>query len=178
MLDEILTTKQEILFKVCTSCKEKKPVDQFYVKRRARDGYHQWCKKCKDGKFNELLTNNPIAFVRRLYQMTRVKSNREKKVAVLVDMNEFVEIWKEQYEKFGMKCPYSGIEMTTKKGHGKMFTNVSVDRYDNNKPYQDGNIVFCCMVVNRMKQELPIHDFWLICKNVAENNFIKELSTY
>jgi hypothetical protein len=106
------------------------------------------------------------------------KTRREKKNEITLSMNEFIEIWKEQYEKFGMKCPYSGIEMTFKKGQGKMFTNISVDRYDNNKPYQDGNIVFCCMVINRMKQELHITDFWNICKNVAENNSINQLNIY
>jgi hypothetical protein len=34
------------------------------------------------------------------------------------------------------------------------------------------------MVVNRMKQELPIDEFWRICKSVAENNSIKDLSVY
>ena len=68
--------------------------------------------------------------------------------------------------------------MTFQKGQGKLFFNISVDRYNNDKPYQDGNIVFCCMVINRMKQELPIDEFWKICKNVAENNSIKDLSVY
>ena len=178
MQDETLTTKRAISFKTCTLCKKEKPVDQYYVKSKAKDGLHQWCKKCKESKANEAQSKNPIAFVRRLYQMTLTKFKREKKNEILVEMNEFIEIWKEQYDKFGMKCPYSGIEMTFKKGHGKMFTNISVDRYNNDKPYQDGNIVFCCMVVNRMKQELHINDFWKICKNVAENNSINQLNIY
>jgi hypothetical protein len=178
MHDETLTTKQAISYKTCTLCKKQKPTNLFYAKTLAKDGLHQWCKKCKNDKLNETHSKSSIAFVRRLYQMVVSKTRREKKNEITLGMNEFIEIWKEQYEKFGMKCPYSGIEMTFKKGHGKMFTNISVDRYDNDRPYQDGNIVFCCMVVNRMKQELHINDFWNICKNVAENNSINQLNIY
>lgn len=175
---EALTTEQEIFYKVCTSCKQKKETNLFYAKALAKDGLHQWCKKCKDDKMNEAYSKNSITFVRRLYQMVVCKTRREKKNEITLSMNEFIEIWKEQYEKFGMNCPYSGIEMTFKKGAGKMFYNLSVDRFNNTKPYEDGNIVFCCMVVNRMKQELPINEFWKICKNVAENNSIKDLCVY
>ena len=126
---------------------------------------------------NESYSKNSFAFVRRLYQMTRYQQKQRNK-GLQLTMDEFIQIWKEQYDKFGMKCPYSGIEMTFKKGSGKMFTNISVDRYDNDKPYQDGNIVFCCMVINRMKQELPIETFWDICKRVVENNQINKLDTY
>ena len=178
MHDETLTTKQGNSFKTCTLCKEQKPTNLFYVKALAKDGLHQWCKKCKDYRSNESYSKNSNAFVRRLYQMVLCKFKREKKNEITLTMNEFIDIWKEQYEKFGMKCPYSGIEMTFKKGAVKVFNNISVDRYDNNKPYQDGNIVFCCMVVNRMKQELHINDFWKLCKNVAENNSINQLNIY
>lgn len=177
MLDATLTTKQAISYKTCTFCKERKPVHLFYVKTNSKDGFHQWCKKCKDVKMNESYSKNSFAFVRRLYQMTRYQQKQRKK-GLQLSMDEFIQIWKEQYDKFGMKCPYSGIEMTFKKGSGKMFTNISVDRYDNDKPYQDGNIVFCCMVINRMKQELPIEIFWDICKKVVENNQINKLDTY
>ena len=175
---EALTTEQVISYKTCTRCKKQKTINLFYVKSISKDGLHQWCKKCKDDKLNESYSKNSIAFVRRLYQMVVSKTRREKKNEITLSMNEFIEIWKEQYEKFEMNCPYSGIEMTFKKGEGKLFYNISVDRFDNTKPYEDGNIVFCCMVVNRMKQELPIDEFWKICKNVAENNSIKDLSVY
>ena len=45
---EALTTEQEIFYKVCTSCKQKKETNLFYAKALAKDGLHQWCKKCKD----------------------------------------------------------------------------------------------------------------------------------
>ena len=116
---EALTTEQVIFYKVCTSCKQKKETNLFYAKALAKDGLHQWCKKCKDDKMNEAYSKNSIAFVRRLYQMVVSKTRREKKNEITLSMNEFIEIWKEQYEKFEMNCPYSGIEMTFKKGEGK-----------------------------------------------------------
>lgn len=177
MLDAILTTKQAIFYKTCTKCKQVKENTLFYKRTISKDNLHSWCKECKDNHMKNKFSANPVAFVRRLHQMM-VSQQKARKTKVEVTVNEFIQIWNEQYEKFGMKCPYSGIEMTYKKGVGKLFYNISVDRFDNTKPYQDGNIVFCCMVVNRMKQELSIDEFWKICKSVTENNAIKDLYTY
>ena len=177
MNEETLTTEQEIFYKVCTKCKQKKEKTSFFKRTATKDNLHSWCKDCKNKQMEIKFSSNPISFIRRLFQMMMYQQKR-RLIKVEVNINEFIQIWVEQYERFGMKCPYSGIEMTFKKGHGKMFYNISVDRFDNTKPYEDGNIVFCCMVVNRMKQELPIHDFWKICKSVAENNSIEDLSTY
>jgi hypothetical protein len=174
---EASTTAQEIFYKVCTNCKQKKETSLFHLKSAGKDGLSPWCKSCKNQETNNRYSKNAVSFVRRLYQMMWCQQKR-RKINIQITMNEFIQIWNEQYEKFGMNCPYSGIEMTFKKGEGKLFYNISVDRFDNTKPYEDGNIVFCCMVVNRMKQELPIDEFWRICKSVAENNSIKDLSVY
>lgn len=32
--------------KLCSSCKEIKPISEFWHNRRAADGYHYWCKSC------------------------------------------------------------------------------------------------------------------------------------
>lgn len=177
MQDGTLMTKQGIFYKTCTKCKQVKENTLFYKRTLSSDSLHSWCKECKDNHMDNKHSASPVAFVRRLHQMM-VSQQKARKTKVQVTINEFIQIWTEQYEKFGMKCPYSGIEMTYKKGVGKLFYNISVDRFDNTKPYQDGNIVFCCMVVNRMKQELSIDEFWKICKSVTENNAIEDLYTY
>jgi hypothetical protein len=43
--------------KVCTNCKEKKKVTEFFKNKTTEDGYHYWCKECKskaNRKYNEL----------------------------------------------------------------------------------------------------------------------------
>tara|TARA_R100000365_G_C2696106_1_gene36216 strand:- start:151 stop:396 length:246 start_codon:yes stop_codon:yes gene_type:complete len=75
--------------------------------------------------------------------------------------------WKKQYDQKGLKCPLSGVTMTHTWKQGEMTTNISVDRIDNDKDYELGNIQFVCAQANRMKGDLS-HDqlkFWT--RNIA-----------
>ncbi len=68
------------------------------------------------------------------------------------------------------KCAKTGITMTHLKGSGKVDTNVSVDRIDNNiKEYNKDNIQLVCYRYNIMKHEMdePSLAFW--CKTILQH---------
>jgi len=172
MNEETSTTERAINYKVCTNCKELKLKTFFYsVAHSVR--LHSWCKTCKLREQKASWSKNSISFVRRLYQMTRKRLKIFEKYELLITCSEFLDIWKEQYDKFGLRCPYSNLKMTHVLGNVARMYNISVDRIDSNKPYIDGNIVFCCAIVNRMKQELSVKDFYLICKSIGKNNKVQ-----
>ena len=49
-----------------------------------------------------------------------------------------------------------------KRKSGTIKTNLSVDRLDNNKGYEEGNVIFCCAGCNNRKNQVLIQD----CKNI------------
>jgi len=57
-----------------------------------------------------------------------------------------------------------------KDGTGHHNTNISIDRYDNNKGYVSGNIRLVCLAVNMMKYTMDLDEFVQWCKFIAENN--------
>ena len=173
MNEEALTTEQETFYKICTLCKNKKLKTFFYFKAHSKVKLDSWCKPCKLKKQKASWSKNSISFVRRVYQMTRKRLKTEKKHELLITCSEFLDIWKEQHDKFGLRCPYSNLKMTHVLGNVARMYNISVDRIDSNKPYEDGNIVFCCAIVNRMKQELSVKDFYSICKSISKNNKVQ-----
>ena len=75
------------------------------------------------------------------------------------DYDEFFNCWKEQQKIYGIKCPYTGIEMTRIKGinkdqslkRKKTYTNISKDRILSSRPYSKKNIMFVCWGINNTK---------------------------
>lgn len=72
--------------------------------------------------------------------------------------DEFFNCWKEQEKIYGMKCPYTGIEMTRIKGinidgvkRKSTPTNISRDRILSSRPYSKENIMFISWGVNNSK---------------------------
>ena len=68
--------------------------------------------------------------------------------------DEFFNCWKEQEKIYGMKCPYTGIEMTRIRGINsgkKTFTNISKDRILSSRAYSKQNLMFICWGINSSK---------------------------
>ena len=50
------------------------------------------------------------------------------------------------------KCGYTGLELTRgKKGLGMLSTDVTIDRIDNTRPYEKGNVIAVSNVANNFK---------------------------
>jgi hypothetical protein len=71
---------------------------------------------------------------------------------------EFFNCWIEQQKIYGIKCPYTGIEMTKIKGinlneykRKRTDTNISKDRILSSRPYSKKNLMFVCWGINNSK---------------------------
>jgi len=49
------------------------------------------------------------------------------------------------------KCAYTGVLMTKSTTHSQRPTDFTIDRIDNSKGYEPGNVVACCFAANSFK---------------------------
>lgn len=63
-------------------------------------------------------------------------------------------------------CYYTGLSLTLKIGSPN---TLSIDRLDSGRPYEEGNVVPCCSMINIMKQHYNKKDFIEMCKQVASH---------
>lgn len=69
------------------------------------------------------------------------------------------------WESQGGKCYYTGLPMTLEVGSDH---TVSLDRLDNDRGYEVGNVVLCCRRVNAMKECDTLAIFVAWCRRVAD----------
>ena len=67
------------------------------------------------------------------------------------------------YEEQKGLCKYSGRKMTFKI---HCTNHISIDRIDNNKWYEKGNIALCCTFVNKMKNDITLDEFKGFIKDI------------
>lgn len=138
------------------------------------------CKKCKNVKSEKWRRDNGI-LEKQLSQKYSAKWHEKKKIAN-------IQYWKDNPKKkayhsynqnaknrnipFNLtyndflkfdneNCYYCGSEVTTLSG-------IGVDRLDNKRGYEIGNIVSCCSQCNWMKSDLTIDAFISHCKKIIK----------
>ena len=155
--------------KECSKCGITKNLHEFYFKEGKRRLQAE-CRTCLNKSRIKKHSSNPIEYIDYLTKNLRNRSISKKRKESKLQRHEYLEIIKLQYERFGVHCPYSGIEMTWDLGLGKpKETNISIDRFDSTRPYEWGNVVFCCWFVNRMKYDYTDLEFIGACEHIAKN---------
>lgn len=67
-------------------------------------------------------------------------------------------------------CALSGVPMTHVAGQGRIATNISIDRIDSNKGYEEGNIQLVCCAVNIAKSSWSQDEFIELCRKIVDYN--------
>jgi exonuclease VII large subunit len=118
----------------------------------------QW-KKDNRERYKESIKkhfNSERGYFRTLWETTK----RSGKHNSFKDFDDFFDHWLEQKKISGMKCPGTGVEMTTKaffnkKGEFKTCqTNISKDRILNSMGYSHQNLIFTCWKYNNDKNAM------------------------
>jgi hypothetical protein len=116
----------------------------------------------KDNKESILIKQNIYynterGFMTRLWNTIKTSSRKHNRINEFKNFDEFHNHWLEQKARYGMKCPATGVEMTTIIGKNKFgerkktTTNISTDRILSTGGYSPQNLIFTTWAYNRAK---------------------------
>ena len=101
--------------------------------------------------------NTERGFMTALWNSIKKSSKKHERINKFKDFDEFHNHWLEQKSRYGMKCPATGVEMTTIKGTNKpgefkrIMTNISTDRILSTGGYSPENLIFTTWAYNSAK---------------------------
>ena len=102
--------------------------------------------------------NTERGFMMKLWNSIKTSSRNHNRINEFKNFNQFYNHWLEQKSKYGMRCPATGVEMTTLKGMSKpgerctvVLTNISTDRILSTEGYSPKNLIFTTWAYNRAK---------------------------
>ena len=108
----------------------------------------------------QIYYNTERGFMTALWNSIKRSSRKHKRINKFKDFDEFYNHWLEQKSRYGMKCPATGVEMTTIKGvnkpgeHKRIMTNISTDRILSTEGYSPENLIFTSWNYNTAKNNI------------------------
>jgi len=118
--------------------------------------------------------NTERGFMMKLWNSIKTSSRNQKRINEFKNFDEFHNHWLEQKSKYGMRCPATGVEMTTTMGinkpgeHKKIITNISTDRILSAEGYSPKNLIFTTWAYNRAKCSITPEMATAFLKTVKE----------
>ena len=101
--------------------------------------------------------NTERGFMVKLWNSIKTSSRNHNRINEFKDFDEFHNHWLKQKARYGMKCPATGVEMTTTMGinkpgeNKKIITNISTDRILSTEGYSPQNLIFTTWAYNCAK---------------------------
>ena len=101
--------------------------------------------------------NTERGFIVKLWNSIKRSSKKHERTNEFKNFDEFYNQWLKQKDRYGMKCPATGVEMThtigtNKPGENKrIMTNISTDRILSTKGYSPQNLIFTTWAYNSAK---------------------------
>lgn len=143
--------------RICTVCKVMYPKTKDYfttfISRRDGEVFQTKCKTC-ERLYVQSKNSQPLIYLKSLIRGILKDPKRISK-GFNLDYTFIIEL----YNKQNKKCAITGIEMTTLKGKGLYFSNVSIDRIDPTIGYLKSNVQLVCFWANQAKSNLDNTQF-------------------
>jgi hypothetical protein len=154
--------------KVCTKCNEELPDESFYFIRGRREAC---CKSCKGKGVRASIKRHPEANRLRMEKWRNANPKkrlltaaraRAKKAGLLFNIGpEDIELPK--------VCPILGIDISYENNKRGCVNNApSIDRFDNTKGYEKGNVAVVSWRANNLKRDATLEELELIIKWCAK----------
>jgi len=162
--------------KICTKCKIDKPIEEYHHRKDRPIGYASICNQCQREKVKRYREINREAILlkdkdKRLdisYRLHRSCKHSARRRGLLFTLNiEDIVVPK--------LCSYLGIELTNTIGDGFQDYNPSIDRIDNLRGYEKGNIEVISVLANRMKSTATRGELLLFAKHILEKDATSKL---
>ena len=155
--NKYINNKLNKLTRTCTVCKITYPKikDYFttFISKRDGEVFQTKCKSC-ERLYVQVKNSQPLVYLKDLLRgILRDKKRMSK--GFNLDYSFIVELYNNQNEK----CAITGINMTTLKGKGLYFSNVSIDRKDSKLGYLKSNVQLVCLWANQAKGTLSMDKF-------------------
>jgi len=168
--------------KRCGKCRVEKPFSEFHKNRSNKDGHSGRCKECVKAYFGEdgARREKRVNQQKRWYQANRPR--RAKKMKTYYKANRKKYLKQQQAYQCTVEGRFSAIRATAKR-RGKEFKLViedvkalwnkpceycgeeieglHLDRVNNKKGYEAGNIVSCCYPCNTSKRDKILGEQWI-----------------
>jgi len=139
------------MIKKCSKCGEEKPATLEYF-HKFRNGLTAECKPCRAERGKAYYEANKEAIAERekaYYRTPKGKFADIKRVAKRRDINFSLPFDLYESQLWGKPCHYCGCEIEA----------TGLDRKDNGKGYEVGNVVPCCFDCNNKKKTKPYQVF-------------------
>ncbi|MFW5887886.1 MAG: hypothetical protein ACOCUH_03705 [Bacteriovoracia bacterium] len=127
----------------CKSCNKKQCAKYQNKRRKGKDAYKQ-------------ILNERSAQIKR--------KSKYKNIPVSDNLSDLL---KSQWLKQNHKCYYTERIMQLHGYHEGKLNAATIDRICPEKGYVEGNVVFCCSFVNRMKQEFSYENLIKFCQELV-----------
>lgn len=143
--------------RICTICKNEYPKNKEYfttfISKRDGNVFQTKCKVCERIYVQE--KNSKLENYLKSLVTGILKDKKRYNKGFDIDYHFILNL----YNKQNGKCALTGITLTTYKGKGLYFSNVSIDRINPNKGYTQDNVQLVCFWANQSKGTLSIEEF-------------------
>jgi len=142
----------------CTVCGLTKPLEEY---PRTKNYVKRTCKKCYNKTKNLYRQSSPES-----YLYSRLNNSNKHRPPSNLTKQDLKDMWDGQQGK----CSVTGMHMTYAPRRMKNSTglNASIDRIDQSKGYEKGNVRLVCYRVNLMRHAGEDVDLLWWCKQIIE----------
>lgn len=154
----------------CRTCGETKLLDQFEKNKACYHGRAYRCRTCAGKKAIESQSRTMRNFLMQWCRPSHGHLKRSGKRSLPTFSREMLQIDKLMalYEAQGGRCAVTGLKLTHKKGNGRCWTNASIDRIENTKGYEPGNVRLVCVAVNLIRHEMTDDEMYWWAKKLIQ----------
>lgn len=143
----------------CSTCREWKPVDDFYPCKTTYNKLETRCISCTKIRqrnfYNDSIERYLEALCKAHLRVGKTKRATARRKAMHDESQVTKELLIHLWNKQDGRCAITGVPMTTLRGFGhSVLTNLSIDRIDSNIGYVVSNVRLVCKAVNVMKYVL------------------------
>jgi len=162
-----LTRQNSSENRICSKCKKEKPLRCFYY-HRSRRVYMSSCTECNSNRIVKYYQDNRRS-PKVVFQLRSAHVRRTAKInKIPFDKSGLGKHLLELWQKGKGICFYTGLQMSLTGYHTNPMA-VTVDRLIPKNGYVKGNIILCCSIVNRMKQNLTYNELLSMCKTLLSH---------
>lgn len=163
-----------IAVKLCVRCRADKPMMEFRVDKRMRDGLRNQCRKCDSEiatKYNKEMRKD---WAWRLIHNARIStagggnSKRQRKAGRRWEaVNITVEFLRELYNYQDGKCAYLNVPLML--DGGMSLRSITLDRLDCERGYAQGNVVLACRAANLARGNASTDDMHVLVEMIKRS---------